>query len=129
MNEPASKTNGARCGSGAGSQSNPMLLSGQWASLWVCTKQTCDSSDSEAYARGDDLSSGHDDTDEDYEEDKATNKRRRCNRRSIKMSEDEGEGEENGEECSTANGLERSTRKLDALQKQLGHQGHQNGVR
>lgn len=120
MNEPASKTNGARCGSGASSQSNPMLLSGQWASLWACTKQTCDSSDSEAYACGDDLSSGHGDTDEDYEEDMATNKRRRCNRRSIKMSEDEGEGEESGDEESTANGLERSTRKLDALQKQLG---------
>ena len=91
-------------------------------SYWACTKQTCDSSDgSEAYARGDGLSSGHDDTDEDYDEDTATNKRRRCNRRSIKVSEEEGDGEESGdEECSTANNLWRSTKKLDALQKQLG---------
>ena len=47
-----------------------------------------DLSSSEEYARGDDLSSGHDDTDEDYDEGEATNeKRRKGNPREIKASE------------------------------------------
>ena len=87
-----------------------------------------DLSSSEEYARGDALSSGHDDTDEDYDEGEAKNeKRRKGNRREIKASESKGEGpeSENGEfssdedrNCLTH--FELKAEELDALRKELG---------
>ena len=87
-----------------------------------------DLSSSEEYARGDALSSGHDDTDEDNDEGEAKNeKRRKGNRREIKASESEGEGpeSENGEfsanedrNCLTH--FELKAEELGALRKELG---------
>ena len=87
-----------------------------------------DLSSSEEYVRGDALSSGHDDADEDYDEGEATNeKRRKGNRHEIKASESEGEGpeSENGEfssdedrNCLTH--FELKAEELGALRKELG---------
>lgn len=87
-----------------------------------------DLSSSEEYARGDALSSGHDDTDEDYDEGEATNeKRRKGNRHEIKASESEGEGpeSENGEFSSNEDRnylthFELKAEELGALRKELG---------
>ena len=87
-----------------------------------------DLSSSEGDARGDALSSGHDDTDEDYDEGEAKNeKRRKGNRREIKESEGEGEGpeSENGEFSSNEDRnclthFELKAEELGALRKELG---------